>query len=169
MRLKTKLFCTLAIVSHLWILCNCSIQRKTAGYYGFSIECLGVEYDGSETVLVMSDGRNRNDAIEQAKKEALREIIFNGVSHGKDVCDIHPLLTEVNANKKFENYFAVFFKDGGEYTKYVALKDERLFSKIFRDRTKGRKQLKFSVVCRVQLLNLKEKLISDKILNNYEK
>lgn len=146
------------------LLWNCSLSRKTAGYFDYPIECLGTESDGSQTLLVMADGRNRKDAVEQAKKDAVRVVILKGVINGKQVCDVRPLVSEVNADRKYETYFANFFKDGGEYSKYVSMDDERVWNKIIRDRMKGRKQVKNSVVCRVQVLKLKEKLKTDEIL-----
>ena len=143
---------------------GCSVSRQTSGYYTFPPECLGVEYDGSETLLIFADGRNMKDAIEQAKKEAVRVVIFKGVSIGKSQCEIRPLLSEVNAERKYDVYFAKFFKDGGDFLNYVSVQDERIFNKIIRDRMKGRKQVKNSVVCRVELLKLKEKFINDEIL-----
>lgn len=142
----------------------CSLSRQTAGYYDFPTECLGAELDGSQTLLVFADGRNRFDAVEQAKKNAVREVLFKGIKDGKSVCDPRPLVPEVNAERKYEVYFAKFFEDGGEYSKYVSLADERIYNKILRDRTKGRKQVKNSAVVRVEVLKLKEKLRTDQII-----
>lgn len=148
----------------IFILAACSMSRQTAGYYDFPTECLGSELDGSQTLLVFADGRNRSDAVEQAKKNAVREVLFKGIKNGKSTCDPRPLVPEVNADRKYEAYFAKFFEDGGEYAKYVSLADERVYNKIFRDRTKGRKQVKNSVVVRVEVLKLKEKLRTDEII-----
>jgi hypothetical protein len=143
---------------------HCSLQRRTAGYIDFPTECLGSEFDGSQTLVVFSDGRNRKDAVEQGMKKAVREVILKGISNGKSDCQMRPIVPEVNADVKYEAYFAKFFADGGEYTKYVSLNDERIFNKVLRDRTKGRKQVKNSVVVRVDVLKLKEKLKSEKII-----
>ena len=143
---------------------SCSMSRQTSGYYDFPTECLGSELDGSQTLLVFADGRNRLDAVEQAKKNAVREVLLKGIKDGKSVCDPRPLVPEVNADRKYENYFAKFFADGGEYLEFVSLADERIYNKILRDRMKGRKQIKNSVVVRVEVLKLKEKLKSDEII-----
>lgn len=143
---------------------SCSMRRQTAGYYDVPTECLGSELDGSQTLLVFADGRNRKDAVEQAKKNAVREVLFKGIKDGKATCDPRPLVPEVNADRKYEVYFAKFFEDGGEYLKYVSLADERIYNKVLRDRTKGRKQVKNSAVVRVEVLKLKEKLRTDEII-----
>lgn len=146
------------------LLFSCSVSRRTTGFYDFPVECLGTESDGSHTLLVMADGRNRVDAIEQAKKDAVKCVMLKGVTVGKQNCDPRPLIPEVNADRKYESYFAEFFKDGGAYAQYVGVQDERVWNKILRDRMKGRKQVKNSVVCRVQTLKLKEKLKTDNII-----
>jgi hypothetical protein len=143
---------------------SCTSYNNIAGYFDYKVECLGAELDGSNTLLVFSDGRNRLDATEQAKKEAVRTLLFTGVSSGKESCDLKPILLEVNASLKYEKYFNEFFKDGGEYKNYVSVSDERISNKILRDRMLGRKQIKNSVVCRVQRFKLKEKLLNDKII-----
>ena len=43
------------------------------------IECLGVEGDGSQTLRVTGTGRNITDAKEQAKKDAVMAVIFDGI------------------------------------------------------------------------------------------
>ena len=39
-------------------------------------ECISVEQDGSQTLRVWGKGRNRVDAVEQAKKNAVYEVLF---------------------------------------------------------------------------------------------
>ena len=50
-----------------------------------AIECMGVELDGSQTLRVWALGRNKVDALEQAKKNAVREVIFKGIRNGSGV------------------------------------------------------------------------------------
>ncbi|NBU82645.1 MAG: hypothetical protein EBS55_13465, partial [Flavobacteriaceae bacterium] len=115
---------------------SATAQKKTAGYYAYKTECLGVELDGSQTLKAWGNGRNRADAVEQAKKNAMRDVIFKGIREGKQECNQKPLIFEVNAEEKYEDYFNAFFADGGEYKNYVSLRDERIGDKINRDRKK---------------------------------
>jgi hypothetical protein len=84
---------------------------------------------------------------------------------GKQDCEKRPLVPEVNADKKYEDYFNKFFIDGGEYKNYISLKDERLGIRIIGDRKATREGVTFSVVVRVKRSELKQKLITDGILN----
>lgn len=144
---------------------DCYGQKSTSGYYNYKTECLGVELDGSQTLKAWGTGRNRPDAIEQAKKNAVRDVLFKGIMEGKQDCEKRPLVPEVNADKKYEDYFNKFFIDGGEYKNYISLKDERLGIRIIGDRKATREGVTFSVVVRVKRSELKQKLITDGILN----
>ena len=63
-------------------------------YAQTSIKCLGVELDGSQTLRVQGYGRNRSDAKEQAMKNAVWAVIFDGVKDGVAGCNTRPLVTE---------------------------------------------------------------------------
>lgn len=108
--------------------------QKVNGNYNYKTSCVDVESDGSQTLLAWGKGRNRSDAVEQAKKNAVSDILFVGILDGNSVCTKRPLLPEVNARERYEDYFNTFFKDGGDFMKYVSLKDERIGDRIFRDK-----------------------------------
>jgi hypothetical protein len=139
-------------------------QKQNAGNYTYKSECMGVELDGSQTLKAWGNGRNRSDAVDQAKKNAVRDVIFNGISEGKQECNVKPLIFEVNAQEKYEDYFNKFFADGGEYKNFISLRDERIFDKVSRDRKKARESVTHGMIVRVLRTELKEKLIADGIL-----
>lgn len=143
---------------------SATAQKKTAGYYAYKTECLGVELDGSQTLKAWGNGRNRADAVEQAKKNAMRDVIFKGIREGKQECNQKPLIFEVNAEEKYEDYFNAFFADGGEYKNYVSLRDERIGDKINRDRKKMTESVTNGLVVRILRAELKAKLIADNII-----
>lgn len=123
------------------------------------IRCLGSELDGSQTLRVLGYGRNRSDAKEQAMKNAVSAIIFDGV---KDGCNLRPLVTEVNARERYDEYFNRFFADGGEYTKYVSLKDTK---KRSADRKKDKVGYSYEMTIRVLRSELKQRLIQDNVIS----
>ena len=146
------------------VLFSCSAQNQIAGNYIFKTECLGIGMDGSQTVKAWGNGRNRWDAIEQAKKNAVNDVLFKGIYEGKQDCEKRPVLTEVNARQKNEAYFNKFFSDNGEYTKYISLKDERIDSKLSRDRQVARKSVTHGVVLTILRAELRQKMIEDGII-----
>jgi hypothetical protein len=158
--MKTTIILLLLLISTTSIFS----QKKIAGNYGYKTECMGVEGDGSETVKAWGNGRNRSDAVEQAKKNAIRDIIFYGLIEGKQECKQRPLILEVNAQEKNEDYFNKFFADGGDFKNFISLKDERLYNKMSRDRKKGRESVTNGFIVRVLRSELKQKLIADGII-----
>lgn len=139
-------------------------QDKLGGNYNYETECYGAELDGSITVKARGNGRNRADAVEQAKKNAVRDVVFKGIQNGKSVCDRSPILLEPNAQERYQEYFFNFFADNGEYKKFVSLKDERIFDKIKRDKKNARESVTHGLVLRVLRYEIKKKLKADGIL-----
>ena len=125
------------------------------------IECMGVEGDGSQTLRVWAWGRNKVDALEQAKKNAVKEVIFRGIRNGSKECNMRPLVYEVNAEEKYQYYFNVFFKDEGDYKQYVSMEDRRPLTNK-KENTKT--QVKYGVTVRVLRAELQQRLIDDKII-----
>jgi hypothetical protein len=140
-----------------------SRHKGTAGYYTFQTECLGTEYDGSVTVRAWGKGRYRFDAVDQARKEAVRTILFKNMrSTNQPGCDIMvPLLNSENYLQTHAAFFNNFFKDDGAYADFVSRKDEALASK---ERKDAKKEATFGVVVRVKRAALRDYLIQNKIL-----
>ena len=154
--MKTKISLLIILLST----CLGFSQKNIAGNYGYKTECLGVELDGSETVKAWGNGRNRSDAVEQAKKNALRDVIFFGLVEGKQDCKQKPLILEVNALEKYEDYFNKFFADGGDFKNYISLRDERIFDKVSRDRKKARESVTNGLILHVLRSELNQTLIA---------
>jgi len=139
-------------------------QNRNAGNYKYETECLGVEMDGSQTLKSWGEGKNNRDAVEQAKKIAVRDVIFKGIRNGKSDCEAAPLVGEVNAQKKYEYYFNKFFADGGPFKDFVTAQDQTIADAVFKDKKKADNGLQIGVIVRVLRIELKEKLIKDNIL-----
>lgn len=131
-------------------------------YSRASVKCLGVELDGSQTLRVQGYGRNRSDAKEQAMKNAVWAVIFDGIRDGVEGCNTRPLVTEVNAKERYEDYFNIFFADGGEYQKYVSLRDTK---KRSADRSKDKVGYSYEMTIRVLRSELKARLKADNVIS----
>lgn len=141
--------------------CKTQIPTEAASYYSYETTCLGTEADGSQTLVAWGQGRNETDAVEQAKKNALNEVIFKGIHSGSKECDQMPLVNTPNARKRYQEYFDIFFLDGGEYQKYVSMADEKPKSRHMQHNAYGQKT---SVTVRVLRSELKKRLQDDGIL-----
>lgn len=139
-------------------------QKNISGNYTHEIECMGSELDGSMTLKTWGKGKNRADALEQARKEALNAVLFVGIRNGKPDCDTRPILNAPNIRENKADYFNTFFKDGGKYKNFVSKKDESFGKK---ERAKGRDgEVMFGFIIRVMRSELKKQMITDGILNN---
>lgn len=152
------------------IVCVCSlffsgcITYHHTAYYDFKTKLIGTELDGSYTVTAWGRARHGLDAYNQAKKQAVYDILFTGVEpQTSNLTRQQPLLLEVNAKTKYQDYFDNFFKDNGEYLKYCSMNDKRWRSSDFYRSDR-------QVVCKATVLvyrsKLKRKLIEDNIIKN---
>lgn len=113
-------------VMTLTLLASCkSKEITTAAFHDYTTECIGKSMDGTQTLRVWASGRNRADAIEQAKKKAVYDVVFAGIQAGGGECNAYPVIDEANARKKYEDYFDLFFADGGAYTQYVSMANQK--------------------------------------------
>jgi hypothetical protein len=155
---KKYLFATTMMVT----LSGCSSTYQAASpFVSYETSCLGIENDGSQTLRAWGEGRNKTDAVEQAKKNAVNDVIFKGITAGQTDCNMRPLVTEVNARERYEEYFDKFFMDGGEYKKYVLTKDEKHNSK---EKQKNKISAKYGVTVRVLRNDLKSRLKIDGVI-----
>ena len=150
------------IITLLVLMSSAYADAQTQTIYArSSVRCMGVELDGSQTLRVQGYGRNRLDAKEQAKKNAVWAVIFDGIREGTGGCNMRPLVTEVNAKERYEGYFNLFFADNGPYKEYVSLKDTKYRSG---GRSKDKLGYAYDLTIRVLRAQLKERLKADNVI-----
>jgi hypothetical protein len=134
----------------------------TGTYYNHPVECISVELDGSLTLRAAGNGRNRADALEQARKNAVHAVIFKGMDvRGQTPSTSRALVPEVNAEQKYQYFFNPFFADGGKWHEFVSKEDTRAFSN---KRQKGSRQVEYTVTIRVDRARLREYLVENSII-----
>ncbi|MBO5618834.1 MAG: hypothetical protein J5902_02495 [Paludibacteraceae bacterium] len=156
---KTILYivlCTLVLS-----LAGCGAKRSQA-YYDKPSQLLSVNYDGTFVIRTQVRSRNASLIFDDAQRKAVEEVIFDGVkSASSSVADLKPLCFDMNAREKYEDYFRIFFRDGGEWTKYAGLKDKRSGSTRY-ERTSS--QTVGTVTVTVDRAALKTRLQADGII-----
>lgn len=149
------LFVAIALVGS-----SCSVKNRPIGsFYSYETECMGTSFAGSETVMTWGSGTTKQDAIEQAKKNALHTIIFDGIRKGKSGCSTSPLITVVNAEKKYASYFNNFFTDGN-YNEFITVESKS--SEIKKE--KNDQEIKYGIIVSVNTAALRQKFINDNII-----
>lgn len=89
--------------------------------FRYEIECAGNGVQGTYLVKVWSYSKRPQVAYEQAAKNAVHGVIFKGFTGSNGCVGQQPLARNAGVETEYEDYFAHFFADNGEYYKYVSL------------------------------------------------
>lgn len=138
-------------------------QTVTPSFSTFKFEtsCLGTNADGSQTLRAYGNAADKAKAIEEAKKNAVYDVIFKG-TQGGGTCNQPALVNEVNARERYAAYFDRFFANGGEYRNFVRESSTKDDSRI---ESKGTSRVNYGVVVDVDRPGLRRQLVSDGILS----
>jgi hypothetical protein len=155
--LRHTMVCTI-IAASFFSFASCSSQKQMSGSYNNKTECLGLGLDGSQTLKVWGNGQNKHEAIEQAKKNAIRDVLFNGIYAGNQECEKRPIVAEVNAQQKHELYFNNFFSDKGDYKIFVSVNGD------VQNFKGANKSVTYNIVVLVHRADLKQRMVEDGVL-----
>ncbi|MBQ3172690.1 MAG: hypothetical protein IJB03_05690 [Alistipes sp.] len=144
----------------LFVSCNQQLVTNEA-FHPVKCEFLNAEGDGSITLRAYGQGRHRGDAIEQARKNAVREVMLVGVNVPGDHVMSRPLITEVNAEEKYAAFLNDFFKDDSDYKQFVSKRDRRHNSN---EKHWSGTQMKISTTVRVLRADLEQYLRENGII-----
>ena len=138
------------------LLYNCGTTKNTAAFYNYEVECMGTGMDGTQLIKVWGYGRKPDDAIEQAKKNAVHAVIFKGITSGKPGCMQKPLSVQAGAEQQYQEYYNTFFLKGGKYLNFVSITNDGSINP--NDRLKTGNQYKIGVVVSVSHSALRKEL-----------
>ena len=120
---------------------------KDTEEFRYELQCAGVGQDGTYLVKVWSYSKRGDVALEQAKKNAVHGVIFKGFT-GSDGCSTQKALaSSPNVESEKQEFFDMFFEDGGKYMKYVSVSGDGMISAD--DRKKVGKEYKIGVIVSV--------------------
>ena len=124
----------------------------------YEIQCVGTGVQGTYLIKVWSYSKDPKIAIEQAKKNAVHAIIFQGFAGGAQGCVTQkPLARNPNIENEQAGFFSTFFADGGKYMKYVTLTNDGAVGAA--DRYKiGKREYKIGVIVSVRKDELRKDL-----------
>lgn len=157
MKTKQLLFALCAALC----LAGCAKEVSTSSYYPSKTTYMNDEGDGSITVRAYGHGRNQKDARAQAAKNALRDVIFRGVTVPGNALLSKPLVTTPNAEEKYQELFNAFFTDGGDYRRFVSSADSKVHSD---NKEVNSVQVKEAVTVRVLRPALRQYLIEKGVI-----
>ncbi|HLU85450.1 MAG TPA: hypothetical protein VKZ45_08245 [Vicingaceae bacterium] len=115
-----------AVMLFLMFTANAQINKKKKANedtkdWRYEIECVGIGKPGTKVIKVWSYSKKSTVALNQAKKNAVHGIIFQGYAGGASGCtNQRPLTNDPSLEQQKADFFDDFFKDGGKYMKFVS-------------------------------------------------
>jgi hypothetical protein len=151
-----------AVVAVAMTLVSCNLQKiSTAASHEVKSKFMNLEGDGSITVRAYGIGRYRGDALDQARKNAIRDVMLRGVYVPGDPQMSRPLILEVNAEEKYADFLYQFLADGGSYKYFTSREDRR---RETNEKYWTGKQMKMSTTVRVLRPQLQQYLKENNII-----
>lgn len=161
MKKFVKLLCLASAVCMLMV--SCREKQKISDSYSyaqFGTTLVNASPSGILTIRSWGSGPNEATAIEEAKKNAVADVIFKGFQTSKSYMAL-PVVREVNARERYSDYFNRFFADGGEYKKFVK---ETSSSDKSRVTATTNARTNYGITVTVDRNKLEQQLMSDGVL-----
>ena len=129
---------------------------KDTEIWRYEIEVVQQGTQGNYLIKVWSYSKKPDVAIEQAKKNAVHGIVFQGYAGKTGVSGQKALASNPNLEQEKEDFFKPFFADGGKYMKFVSMSTDGAVAA--EDRMKIGKEYKVGVVVSVNVSALRKDL-----------
>lgn len=98
---------------------SCVQPRKTvAAYQNMEVQFIRIVQNEKICIKVFAKGNNRKECIEQAKIDAVKAVVFDGI---RTAPDSRPLYAASISEIKVADFFENFFNENGSYKEYVTL------------------------------------------------
>lgn len=128
---------------------------KNTKQWKYEIEAVNVGVQGTYLVKAWTYAKKPNNAIAQAKKNAIHGVIFRGFG-GKNRVPGQKPLAKLNSEIQNEKFFKTFFDEGGKYLKYATVSNDG--SIAAGDLMKVGKEYKVGVIVSVNVSELRKDL-----------
>ena len=129
---------------------------KDTEIWRYEIEVVQQGTQGNYLIKVWSYSKKPDVAIEQAKKNAVHGIVFQGYAGKTGVSGQKALASNPNLEQEKEDFFKPFFADGGKYMKFVSISTDGAVAA--EDRMKIGKEYKIGVIVSVNVAALRKDL-----------
>lgn len=143
------------------VIVSCATPLSNPSYTERQTEGISVGMDGKETVRAVAKGRDKVDAIQQCMKKAVYDVTFKGITSGSTTVDSRPVLSNPMLRDRYEDYFNLFFADGGDFMQYVSLDNQKKSTvKVY----KNKEFCAVDMILVVDRAGLRNRFIHDNIL-----
>lgn len=97
------------------------LKNSDTQKFQYEIEGVNNGLQGSYLVKVWSYSARPKADLETCKKNAVHGVIFKGYAGTQNARPQRPLIADPGTELEHAEFFDLFFKDGGEYNKYVTI------------------------------------------------
>jgi hypothetical protein len=144
---------------------SCKSKIETiSGYYDYETECVSVDRNGIQTVKAWGIGLTEKDAIRNARRRAVDDILFKGLRGGNSSCNVKPIISDPNTKVKEESYFNNFYATQGSFQQFVSMPNENWLRQKLKINKKNNGKLAFEIIVDVDVMRLKNFLKKDNII-----
>lgn len=160
--MKRIIFLNLLVVL---IITSCKSKIDTiSGYYDYETECVSIDQNGTQTVKAWGIGMTEKDAILNARRRAIDEILFKGITGGNSYCEVRPMISNPNKKRDNVNYFNRFYAPKGDFELYAGLPEENWLRKKLKINEKSDGKLAYEIVIEVDMIGLREHMKRDRLI-----
>jgi hypothetical protein len=153
------------IILVLLITISCKSKIKTvSGNFDYETECVSSDKVGYQTVTAWGFGQTEKEAILNARRRAVDDILFKGIRGGKSVCQISPIISNPNKKRNNPRYFQAFYEENGIFNQFVGYPDENWLRQKLKINKKNKENLVYQVVVEVDVANLTSQMLNDNLI-----
>jgi serine/threonine protein phosphatase PrpC len=135
-----------------------------SGYYEYNTECIGTSRDGFQVVKTWGTGLNHNQAVFNARKNAVDDIIFKGIRDGKGGCQVSPLVSNPNLKRDHQAYFNDFYASNGAFQDFVTDPTGRWIDRALKENPLSDGNTAYEVLVEVDVRGLRAFLINQNFI-----
>jgi hypothetical protein len=161
--MKHTILFTLVFSSCLLAGCKSKIDT-ISGYYDYETECVSVNRTGFQTVKAWGIGMDEKEAILNARRRAVDDILFQGITGGNSLCDMRPIISNPNKRRDNVNYFRNFFAANGAFENYAGLPEENWLRQKMKVNKKNKGRLAYEIIIEVDVDGLRNQMKRDNLI-----
>ncbi len=137
--------------------CSSKKEVSTSAYQPQPTQSVGYNADGTRTLVVTERGRDRKEAVENARRKAVYEVTFYGVQGTTANTSAYPIIDSPTVREQHPKYFDKFFGNGGRYEKYAKVEGSA-------KELQGDGFVTVTVTVKVNTIKLRKQFVDDNII-----
>lgn len=163
---KPKIFIATVLIALTFIACKSKIKTVSGqfDYSDYETECVSLDRTGVQTVKAWGLGRTEKEAILNARRRAVDDILFMGIRGGNSGCSVRPIISNPNIRRDQSQYFYAFFAENGSFERYAGIPEENWLRQKLNINKKNNDNRAYEIIIEVDVEGLKAHMKRDRII-----